>query len=192
MKQKTKLYLVIVYLILGLIVNVFSSNLISFINFNPPILDDLILNTIDGNYSWSMKLAEIIIGFSIILFVLYAKKNKEDVIKWIFIIATFQLIRGIMIPLTIYNPIVSSSFFSRYVTFRQGVMPSGHVSIPFLFYLFTYKKSKLQIFFLISTFLVSLFLLLSKNHYTIDLIVAFFVCYSIKCFTEKHIFKEKC
>lgn len=190
MEQKTKLYLVILYLIFGLLVNVFSSNLIYLINFNPPVLDDLILNTIDGNYSWSMKLAEIIIGVSIVLFFLYAKKNKDQVIKWLFIIATFQLIRGILIPLTIYAPPETAlSFFGRFKSFKYGFYPSGHTSLPFLFYLFTRKRSKLQIFYLISTILVAILLLLGKQHYTIDIIATLFICYSIKCFTEKHIFK---
>jgi len=189
MENNTKLIIVIAFFGLAIFSNVLSSSYISHLYENDEEHLDIVLDSIDGNYTWAMKLAEIIILMSILIFITYSKKSKQEVIKIIFVIACFNLIRGILIPLTLLNPINSNSFFHSFTSFAYGLFPSGHISITFLFFLFTPKKSKLWFFYLIVTIVVGFLILLGKQHYTIDIISSIFIMYSIKCFTERNLLK---
>jgi len=189
MNEKNKLILVIIFLGIACLLNFFSSNYIAYVYETGIDYDDFILKTIDGNYDWMMKFAEMVIFISVISFIYIIIKNPKNATKWLFMIAIFQLIRAILIPLTLLDPLSPAGFFRNFTAFSNGLFPSGHTSLPFFFFLFTYKKYKLWIFYLITTIIVILSLLMAKQHYTIDIIATLFICYSIKCFTEKNIFK---
>jgi len=187
MENSKKTYWLILYLILAILANTISSNLISIYYPSLPEAPDTFLRFVDGNWGILMKISEIIIVICIITFILYLSKSKESLNKSLFIVATFQLFRAILMPLTPLKTIASHSFLSSFITFQEGLFPSGHTALPFLFFLLTYKKSKLSYFYLISTVFVGFSLLLAKQHYTIDIIATIFIAYSIKVFTERNI-----
>ena len=186
--KKTKWFLVFLYIIFSIFLNYYFANYILKNYQNVPICPDLILNKISGNYWLSMKIAEIIIILNVILFIYIEYKDRKELFKNIFIFFTFQLIRGLLLPFTVLGkPEQYNGFLHNYYTFSEGLFPSGHIAIPFLFFLFTYKKNKLWIFFGLSTILIGFLILLGKQHYTIDIIATIFIAYSIKCFYERNL-----
>ncbi len=190
MKLLYKIF-IFVFLFIAVLSNIISSNYIAKHYSNVPQACDIVLNQIENTYSWAMKLAEILIVISIITFAYVVYKNKKEIYKWIFITASFFLMRGLLLPLTIMGNLNPLSLLNKYETFSYGMFPSGHIAIPYLFLLFSYKKNKLWIFYLVATLSTGLLLILGKQHYTIDIISTIFIGYAIKSFTEKHIFKEK-
>lgn len=184
MNYKCKLLLAILILIAGGYSNTLASNFIQHQYPSQVTVNDIVLDRISGDYSWAMKLAEVIIVLCFISAFILSFKYKEEIPNWLLIIAIFQFVRACFISLTVFIPICSNSFLNHFQSFTYGSFPSGHASIPFLFLLFSYKRNKIWIFYLIATIIVSIGLLLSKNHYTIDVFGTFFICYAIKKFIE--------
>jgi len=184
MNYKYRLILAILLLIAGCYSNTLASNFIQHQYPSQVTVNDILLDRITGDYPWAMKTAEAVLIVCFITALVLSFKYKDEVPKWLLIIAVFQFVRAMFISLTVFIPICNDSFLSRFASFSYGSFPSGHVSIPFLFFLFSYKRNKIWIFYLIATVLVSLGLLLSKNHYTIDILGTFFICYAIKKFIE--------
>lgn len=186
MKSKTKWILVFIYLGLAIFFNYYFANYI-LINYpTAPVCPDFILDSISGNYLLPIRIAEVLIILNVILFIYVKYRDRTELFKNVFIFSSFQLVRGLLLPLTVLgNPNQYTGFLHNYYTFSYGLFPSGHIAIPFLFFLFTYNKNKSYIFFGLSTILVGFLLLLGKQHYTIDIIATIFIAYSIKCFTER-------
>jgi hypothetical protein len=72
------------------------------------------------------------------------------------------------------------AIFSRILgtwTFTNEFVFSGHTAIPFLFYLF-FKTPGLKRLMFYGSLVMAIGVLLSRNHYTVDVIAAFFVAYS--------------
>lgn len=178
------------FLFISLFLNILSSNYISNNHPSPPTCPDLILDAIDESYPLAMKIAEILIGILILFFLYNSYKNPQYFNRNIFVISSFYLIRALLMPLTLFSPQASSSFFQATETFSYGLFPSGHFALPFLFFLFTFKRDKIWIFNLIMAILVAFLLLLSKQHYSIDIVGSIFICYSIFIFTKLNIFKN--
>lgn len=188
-KLNLKIFIGIILLLIALVMNSISSNWIynSYTYFSSP--HDIFLDSIERDYLFFMKIAEIVIISNILLFIFFIKRDKRETIRFLLIFSLFEIIRAILLPLTVYGLENSSGFLSNFITFQYGLFPSGHIAIPFLFFLMSYKKSKISWFFLYSSFLVFIFLILSKQHYTIDIISSLFIVYSIKSFVDKNLFK---
>lgn len=76
--------------------------------------------------------------------------------------------------------------FSRLMgtyTFSNEFVFSGHTGIPFLFFLFM-ESFWLKLLALCGSLLMGLCVLLSHNHYTVDVLGAYFVSYSIYILAE--------
>ncbi len=71
---------------------------------------------------------------------------------------------------------ISYPFFLNFFAFQNDLFFSGHVAIPFLAFLI-YKKDKIRWFFLASSILLGIVSLLMHQHYTIDVLSAFFITY---------------
>lgn len=183
MITKKRLLFAIVFLCFGVAINFLSKSYLSSIK-EKPMLDDILYKFLP--YLKVLKITEVIIGLSIILFVIYIFKYKmyTNMYNYIIMIGIFQLIRGIFVLLNPVNPIVESDSLIRTLD-HTGMFPSGHISLPFFFYLFAYNKPN-SVIFLILTILVGFGLLISRAHYSIDVLGSIFIVYSIVNIYERY------
>jgi hypothetical protein len=103
-------------------------------------------------------------------------------------VATFTLIRSVFVSLTHISPfpthaIISSTFFNReafYGIFTgNDLFFSGHTGIPFLLALIFWENKTLRLIFLGFSVMFAIVVLLGHLHYSIDVLSAFFITYSI-------------
>ncbi len=167
------------------------------------LLISLYVNFIAGNYateSASLPVTDIILsnirrfdvdGFfiygPIILFTIvsiiciYNPKKIPFILKNI---ALFTVIRSIFISLTHLGPfpmqaIVESTNLINKFTFGGDLFFSGHTGIPFLMALIFWQNKKLRYFFLLYSIFMGTIVLLGHYHYSIDVLAAFFITYTI-------------
>ena len=99
-------------------------------------------------------------------------------------IALFTLIRSVFITLTHLGPfpnqiiIDPASILNEFV-FGGDLFFSGHTGLPFLLALIFWDNKNLRVIFLISSVIFGLTVLLGHLHYSIDVLSAFFITYSI-------------
>ncbi len=123
-----------------------------------------------------------IILFSIVAIIcLYHPKKVSFIIKNI---ALFTIIRSIFISLTHLGPFPtqaiseSTNFISKF-TFGGDLFFSGHTGIPFLMALVFWGYKPLRYLFIIDSIFMGTVVLLGHYHYSIDVLAAFFITYSI-------------
>lgn len=97
--------------------------------------------------------------------------------------ALFVLIRSVFISLTHLGPFpthlaVSSDLFSK-ITFAGDLFFSGHTGLPFLMALLFWNNKKLRYFFIAASIIFGTVVLMAHLHYSIDVLAAFFITYSI-------------
>lgn len=167
------------------------------------LLISLYINFIAGNYateSASLPVTDIILsnirrfdvdGFfiygPILLFTIisvmciYNPKKIPFILKNI---ALFTVIRSLFISLTHLGPfpmqaaIESTNLISKF-TFGGDLFFSGHTGIPFLMALIFWQNKKLRYFFLTYSIFMGTIVLLGHYHYSIDVLAAFFITYTI-------------
>ena len=135
-----------------------------------------------------------IILFAIVLLIcLYHPRKIPFVVNSI---ALFTVIRSIFISLTHLGPFptqsiaVSSNFINKF-TFGGDLFFSGHTGIPFLMALIFWYYKPLRYFFLIYSLFMGTVVLLGHYHYSIDVLAAFFISYSIYHIALKIFKKDK-
>lgn len=111
----------------------------------------------------------------------------------LFMLSVFLLIRTAFVFLSPIGPPVEmvdmgkfDYLFSRLMgtyTFQNEFIFSGHTCIPFLFYLF-FETPKLRLLMLGGSITMAVCVLLSHNHYTVDVLAAYLVGYSIYALSE--------
>lgn len=107
----------------------------------------------------------------------------------------FVLIRSAFISLTHIAPYPSQisldlgAVASKFI-FGGDLFFSGHTGIPFLMALIFWEEKHLRYLFLSWSFVFGTTALLGHLHYTIDVLSAFFITYTIFCIAER-IFKEE-
>lgn len=98
-------------------------------------------------------------------------------------IAIFVLIRSVFISLTHIGPfptnIYVESDITRMFIFGGDLFFSGHTGLPFLMALVFWKHMHYRILFIASAILFGVVVLLGHLHYTIDVVSAFFITYTI-------------
>lgn len=103
-------------------------------------------------------------------------------------IAIFTLIRAVFVSLTHISPfpthaLINSPFFNKEVF--AGILTgndlffSGHTGIPFLLALMCWHNKKLRFLFLTFSAFFAIIVLLGHLHYSIDVLSAFFITYTI-------------
>lgn len=112
----------------------------------------------------------------------------------IFLLSVYMVVRTIFVFLSpIGHPTGMMDMgkldviFSRLMgtwTFNNEFVFSGHTSIPFLFYLF-FETGWMKSVMLGGSILMGLCVLLSHNHYTVDVLAAYLVSYSIYTLSER-------
>ncbi len=152
----------------------------------PPVVKDLIWEHLP--YLPILWVSEVLMLLSALYLLIWSfKKNKYYLPYAILIISIFHLFRAFLIVLTPlgfpyeYNGILYNSNKS---VLMYGAFPSGHLSIPLLAYLITKKNLALLL-----TFLVGITLLISRGHYSIDLVGTILLIYPIYKFSENYLKK---
>lgn len=121
--------------------------------------------------------------FSLVtLLCLYHPKKIPFILKNI---ALFTIIRSIFISLTHLGPFPTqiaadnaTNFINKF-TFGGDLFFSGHTGIPFLLALIFWQNKQLRYFFLAYSIFMGTIVLLGHYHYSIDVLAAFFITYSI-------------
>ena len=111
-----------------------------------------------------------------------------------FMLSVFTFIRAIFVFLSPIGPPEGMMdmrkldfLFSRLMgtyTFNNEFIFSGHTSIPFLFFLF-FESRRMKTLMLLGSFTMGVCVLLSHNHYTVDVLAAYLVSYTIYTVSEK-------
>ena len=111
-------------------------------------------------------------------------------------VGLFLLIRSVFVSLTHIGPfpthviIVPSGFISSLATGSDRFF-SGHTGLPFLLELIFWHDARLRIAFLIATLICGTAVLLGHIHYSIDVLAAFFITYTIHHLAEMAFKKDK-
>ena len=99
-------------------------------------------------------------------------------------IALFTIIRSVFISLTHLGPfpteaVTASSNWVGKFTFGGDLFFSGHTGLAFLMALLFWQNKTLRYIFLAYSFFIGAVVLLGHYHYSIDVLAAFFITYSI-------------
>lgn len=99
-------------------------------------------------------------------------------------IALFTLIRAFFITLTHIGPfptqaVVNPGVLMSKFTFGGDLFFSGHTGLPFLLALVFWRKPILRYFFIFTSIGFGTVVLLTHLHYSIDVLSAFFITYTI-------------
>jgi hypothetical protein len=98
-------------------------------------------------------------------------------------IALFLIIRSVFISLTHIGPFPTginiAGNFNSIMNFTGDLFFSGHTGLPFLMALNFWKYKGLRYFFIVCSIFFGTIVLLGHLHYSIDVLGAFFITYSI-------------
>lgn len=99
-------------------------------------------------------------------------------------ISLFILVRAIFVSLTHIGPFPGHLIFppgNILAEFTTGsdLFFSGHTGLPFLLALIMWDNLKLRVFFILCSILFGIVVLLGHLHYSIDVLSAYFITYSI-------------
>ena len=97
--------------------------------------------------------------------------------------ALFIIIRSLFISLTHIGPFpeqaaITSDLLSK-ISFGGDLFFSGHTGLPFLLGLVFWQNKYLRVLFVSASVLFGIIVLISHLHYSIDVLSAFFITYSI-------------
>lgn len=171
----------IIFLIISIYINFRAGNYATE-KASLPVTDIILSNIrvfdVDGFFVWGP-----IFLFSLItLLCLYHPKKIPFILKNI---ALFTVIRSIFISLTHLGPFPTqivvdnvTNIINKF-TFGGDLFFSGHTGIPFLLALIFWQNKKLRYFFLAYSLFMGTIVLLGHYHYSIDVLAAFFITYSI-------------
>ncbi|MGH7249432.1 MAG: phosphatase PAP2-related protein [Minisyncoccia bacterium] len=150
-----------------------------------PVTDIILSNTRVYDVSAIFVWGAILLAFICIAIVLLRINYAPFVMKSV---ALFTLIRSIFVSLTHISPfpthaIINSPFFNREVF--NGIFTgndlffSGHTGVPFLLALIFWQNKNLRFIFLGFSVMFGIVVLLGHLHYSIDVLSAYFITYSI-------------
>ncbi len=109
--------------------------------------------------------------------------------------ALFVIVRSLFISLTHIGPfptqiVVDSNIISKFA-FGGDLFFSGHTGLPFLMALIFWRNIYLRVLFILSAISFGIIVLLAHLHYSIDVLSAFFITYSIYHIAEVLFKKER-
>jgi hypothetical protein len=141
------------------------------------ILSNIRVYDVDGIFIYGAILFWVFTG----LLCIFEPKRLPFTLKSI---ALFVVIRSVFISLTHIGPfpmqmIMTSSKIMQKFSFGADLFFSGHTGLPFLMALIFWQKKPLRWFFIISSIVFGAVVLLGHLHYSIDVLSAFFITYTI-------------
>ncbi len=182
------IYITVVYILSYCKKHIYNQSLVYYQNYEERPLYDTLHSIIPYN-QYSIYFSEIIMIFFVLLiiYLFYKKRNISIFYNFIILLALIQLIRSLLFSLTLLPDSSNKCTFSIMVGSCNDLLFSGHISGALLILLFVYKyqlfKSKMMKHILIALFiLMNIFILSSRNHYSIDIIIGIIVTYVIYTF----------
>lgn len=133
-----------------------------------------------------------VILVAVIVFLCFAHPHRTPFI--LKTVSLFVIIRSVFISLTHLGPfpnqvpIDTVNVISKF-SFGGDLFFSGHTGLPFLMALIFWHERRLRIFFLLTSLFFAIIVLLGHLHYSIDVLSAFFITYSIFVMA-KYFFKK--
>jgi hypothetical protein len=130
-------------------------------------------------------------GF-VLLLILYEPKRIPFTLKSI---ALFILIRSVFISLTHIGPFptqipLDSSLIDKF-SFNGDLFFSAHTGLPFLMALVFGSNVRLKLLFILAAIFFGVVVLLAHIHYSIDVLSAFFITYTIYKMAEWFFVEDK-
>lgn len=130
--------------------------------------------------------------FVMILLVLNPKKIPFTIKS----VALFTLIRSLFVSLTHIGPfpghlVFPANSFITYFTSGSDLFFSGHTGLPFLLALIFWENENLRWIFIGASILFGIVSLLGHLHYSIDVLSAFFITYTIYHLSERFFRKDR-
>lgn len=147
-----------------------SSSVTDIILSNTPVFD------VDGIFIYG--------PFILWAFVIVLILTKPQRIPFVFkSIALFIIIRSVFVTLTHIGPfpdlVTLDSNLLKYFTSANDLFFSGHTGLPFLMALIFQKNHRLLVFFTATAIFFGVIVLMAHLHYSIDVLAAFFITYTI-------------
>ncbi|MBX4211089.1 sphingomyelin synthase family protein [Candidatus Parcubacteria bacterium] len=146
-------------------------------------VSDVILSNIPViDFDWTFTYGPAILWAFVSILCLWHPKRAPFVLKSI---ALFILIRSVFITLTHIGPfpdqiaIDYTSHFIKKFTFQGDLFFSAHTGLPFLMALIFQRHKIVSILFIITSVFFGIIVLLAHLHYTIDVLSAFFITFTI-------------
>jgi len=172
----TGIALLVVSLVANYFANIYTTNHAS--NYvSDVILDNIPVFNVDFIFLEGM-------GIFLVILALLLLRDPKKIPFALKSIATFVLIRSVFIMLThmavppVHSYIDPTSTF-RYMTAGNDMFFSSHTGLPFLMALVFWSNKKLRLFFLLTSIVFAISVLMGHLHYSIDVFAAFFITYSI-------------
>lgn len=146
-----------------------------------PVTDIILSNVraydVDGIFVYG----PVVLFTFISILLLYDPKKISFTLKSI---ALFTIIRSIFISLTHLGPfptqtLIASGDLINKFTFGGDLFFSGHTGLAFLMTLLFWQNKKLRYLFLTYSIFIGTIVLLGHYHYSIDVLAAFFITYTI-------------
>lgn len=178
------------FLVISLIINFIagtyatkeaSSSVTDIVLSNIPVFD------VDGIFVYGSFVFWILTAFIFI-------NNPKKILFSLKAVALFVIIRSIFVSLTHLGPFPSQiiidniGLFNKFI-FGGDLFFSGHTGLPFLLALVFWKEKNLRYFFMTSSIMFGAVVLMGHLHYSIDVLGAFFITYTIFHIAET-IFKK--
>jgi hypothetical protein len=174
----------LVLLGISLVVQFFTSGYVTR-SASLPVTDIILSNTrvydVGGIFVWGSVILVVVGVVVAIMHINYAPFAIKSV-------ALFTLIRSVFVSLTHIGPfpthaVISSVFFNKEafngIFTGNDLFFSGHTGIPFLLALIFWEHKILRIVFLSFSILFAVVVLLGHLHYSIDVLSAYFITFSI-------------
>lgn len=192
-----ELFLVGIFLLsASLVINFYAGNYATE-KASAPVTDIILSNTNVHDFDWVFVYGAIAFWISIGIFLLHHPHRIPFVLSSV---ALFIIIRAIFVSVTHIGPfpgqlIVESNLLSK-LTFAGDLFFSGHTGLPFLMALVFWDDIRVRLLCIASSILFGIVVLLAHMHYTIDVLSAFFITYSIYRLAEiffaesHHIFRH--
>lgn len=157
-----------------------------------PVTDIVLSNTrvydVDGLFVYGT-----FVGIIFVTYLVFRNLNQLPYV--IESIALFTVIRSVFICLTHIAPfptkvVMDSDLLSR-ITFGGDLFFSGHTGLPFLLALIYWENVRLRYIFLGFAAMFGCVVLLGHLHYSIDVLSAFFITYTIHHIGQRFFKKER-
>lgn len=156
------------------------------ISYPRPIIPDTIHKNLPSIPEFGY-VADLVVIFSLLILLEIGFKNLKKIPYYTTLLAVTHLLRSLII---ILNPVGDSFADSGYYglfpgsNLSQGMFPSGHTATVFLVLLLTEKNSPYRLSMIILASLEIISLLISKGHYSIDIVGGILLAYSVYKFFE--------